>query len=35
LVFVSNAYRDSLADPDNGVVPALAELYNSWRGAMV
>ncbi len=35
LAFVCNAYRDSLADPDNGVVPALAELYTSWRSPMV
>jgi len=35
LAFVCNAYQDSLADPESGVVTALADLYNSWIGPMV
>ncbi len=35
LAFVCNAYRDSLADPEKGVMQALAEIYNGWTGPMV
>ena len=34
LAFVCNAYKDSLADPENGVMQALAEIYTGWTGAM-
>jgi CubicO group peptidase (beta-lactamase class C family) len=34
LAFVCNAYRDSLADPETGVMDALAKIYNNWRSAM-
>ena len=32
LAFVCNAYRDSLADPEYGVMEALAEIYTDWTG---